>query len=308
MAGIPWRCGPFLLCAFLVCVARVAYAEPPAQSVHWGSIAFPDHDQSLTLSTTVVDRFTEFDGEGRRYNDIRETMGFNFFTASWTQPLARYSGWNFNVTAGGGPTRDGPSRFLQNDVVHKFRGLTPVPVGEKREANDFMLSSSLTRWFSFLGSQEAFFAGIGAAGGSLYYEPYAQAGFRRLALLELLPLIGDYLRFSAMGRYGRPYSGAAFHQVAPQSYLGQASVGLGNYRCWEEQAPWEIELAVTFDSGLFVDHRGDSLEERFVSLALRYSALTFETWNDLVNQKDYGPTFGARVTFDVLYAYERWWH
>ena len=145
MAGIPWRCGPFLLCAFLVCVARVAYAEPPAQSVHWGSIAFPDHDQSLTLSTTVVDRFTEFDGEGRRYNDIRETMGFNFFTASWTQPLARYSGWNFIVTAGGGPTRDGPSRFLQNDVVHKFRGLTPVPVGEKREANDFMLSSSLNR-------------------------------------------------------------------------------------------------------------------------------------------------------------------
>jgi len=67
-------------------------------------------------------------------------------------------------------------------------------------------------------------------------------------------------------------------------------------------------LAVTFDSGLFVDHRGDSLEERFVSLALRYSAFTFETWNDLINQKDYGPTFGARLTLDLLYAYERWWH
>jgi len=292
----------------LLVISPVAYAEPPAQSVHWGSIAFPDHDQALTLSTTVVDRFTEFDGEGKRYNDIRETMGFNFFTASWTEPLVRYPGWNFNVTAGGGPTRDGPSRFLQNDVVHKLRGFTPVPVGEKREANDFMLSGSLTRWFSLPGSGDVFFAGIGGAGGSLYYEPYIQVGFRRLAILEPLPLIGDYLRFSAMGRYGRPYSGAAFHQVAPQSYLGQASVGLGNYRCWKDHTPWEIELAVTFDSGLFVDHRGDSLEERFVSLALRYSAFTFETWNDLINQKDYGPTFGARLTLDLLYAYERWFY
>ena len=60
-------------------------------------------------------------------------------------------------------------------------------------------------------------------------------------------------------------------------------------------------------SGLFVDHRGDSLQERFFSIALRYSAVTFETWNDLINQKDYGPTFGARLTLDMLPAYERWW-
>ena len=150
-----------------------------------------------------------------------------------------------------------------------------------------------------------FFAGIGAA-GSLYYEPYAQIGFRRLAL-DPLPVTGDYLSFSSLGRYGRPYSGIAFHRVAPQSYLGQASIGLGNYRHWDECTPWQIEVAVTFNSGLFVDHRGDSLEERFVSIALRYSAVTFETWNDLINQKDYGPTFGARLTLDMLPAYERWW-
>jgi hypothetical protein len=54
-----------------------------------------------------------------------------------------------------------------------------------------------------------------------------------------------------------------------------------------------------------VDHRGDSLEERFVTAALRISAVTIETWNDLINQKDYGPTFGARVTLDMLYLYHR---
>ena len=101
----------------------------------------------------------------------------------------------------------------------------------------------------------------------------------------MIPFLGDYLRVSALGRYGRPFSGAAFHQVAPQSYLAQASVGLGNYQHWKDSTPWEIELAVTVDSGLFVDHRGDALEERFVSLALRYSAFTFETWNDLINQR-----------------------
>ena len=198
-------------------VPGLALAEAPPHSVHWGAIAFPDHDPTLTLSAALLDRFTEFDGEGRRYNDIREPMGLNFFTLSWTKPLAPLPGWNLNLTAGGGPTRDGPSRFLQNDVVHKFRGLTEVPVGNKREANDFMLSGSLTRWFSLLGSNDAFFAGLGGAGGSLYYEPYVQAGFRRLALFAPVPLLGDYLRVSALARYGRPFSGAAFHQVAPQS-------------------------------------------------------------------------------------------
>ncbi len=298
----------FLLLVIYFCAyAESALAEPPPQSVHWGAMAFPDHDPTLTLSTAVLDRFTQFDGAGKRYNDINQTMGFNFFALSWTKPLTQLPGWNLNLTAGGGPTRDGPSRFLQNDVVHKLRGFDPVPVGEKRDANDFMISSSLTRWFSLLGSTDSFFIGIGGAAGSLYYEPYAQTGFRRLALLPI-PFVSDYLRFSGLARYGRPYSGAAFHQVAPQSYLAQVSASLGNYTKWKDSTPWEIEFALTIDSGLFVDHRGDSLEERFASLALRYSAFSFETWNDLVNQKDYGPTFGARFTIDLLYIYNRWWH
>lgn len=117
--------------------------------------------------------------------------------------------------------------------------------------------------------------------------------------------MSDYIRFSALARYGRPFGGAAFHEVADHSYIGQASVGIGNYRRKDCDTPWEIEVAITVDSGLFLDHRGDSLEERFVTAALRYSAVTFETWNDLINQKDYGPTFGARVTLDVLYLYDR---
>ncbi|MGH7235641.1 MAG: hypothetical protein ACREIO_04590, partial [Nitrospiraceae bacterium] len=114
-------------------------------------------------------------------------------------------------------------------------------------------------------------------------------------------------RFSAMGRYGRLYGGSAYPVVAPQSYLGQVSVGVGNYQPEkEDRSSWEIELAMTIDSGLFVDGKGDAIEERFVSAAFRYSAVTFETWNDLVNQKDYGPTFGARLTVDLLHIYRTW--
>ena len=43
-----------------------------------------------------------------------------------------------------------------------------------------------------------------------------------------------------------------------------------------------------------------------LSAAFRYSSVTFETWNDLVNQKDYGPTFGARLTVDLLDIYHAW--
>ncbi len=290
--------------ATLLVWTQPCWAEATAQSTHWGALAFPDHDRTLALGFTT-DRFTEFDGAGKRYNDMRQTDGFNFWSLSWTERLERFKGWNTNLTVGAGPTDDRVSRYLQNDAVHKLRGQTPVPVGATRDATDFMASGTLTKWTGLGGSDDVFFYGVGGAAGSLYYEPYAQMGFRRLSLLEFVPVVSDYVRFSALGRYGRPFSGAAFHEVANYSYLGQASVGIGNYRRTDCDTPWEIELGLTVDSGLFVDHRGNSLEERFATVALHVSAVTIETWNDLINQKDYGPTFGARMTLDLLYLYDR---
>ena len=39
-----------VIAVLLFLLAALVHAEPPAQSVHWGSIAFPEHEQSLTLS------------------------------------------------------------------------------------------------------------------------------------------------------------------------------------------------------------------------------------------------------------------
>jgi len=278
--------------------------------VHWGAIAYPERDETL-LAGLTLNRFTEFDGDQppRRYNAISQTMGFNMATVSWTHRLSTLKGWNTNLTVGAGPTSDNPTHDLQN-LVHDIRNFNRVPVGATRSAVDFAIDGSVTRWVSLTGQQESFFLGLGASGGSLYFEGYGRAGLRRLSLAEVaeriagaspaaLKTFSQYVRFSAMGRYSRLGSGAAFHEVAPQSYMGQGSVSVGNYD-QDGVATWELEVAFTIDSGLFVDLKGDAIEERFGSIALRLPYVTLETWNDLINHKDYGPSFGASVMVDLL--------
>lgn len=102
-----------------------------------------------------------------------------------------------------------------------------------------------------------------------------------------------------MGRMAQAYAGPAFRYIAPQNYIIQTSVSWGIYD--ERPFPkFEIETGVSLDSGLFVDFQGKTLEERFVSLVtIRIRNFAFETWNDMVNRKDYGPTYGLRLTLDV---------
>ncbi|HXF93772.1 MAG TPA: hypothetical protein VNK46_13545 [Nitrospiraceae bacterium] len=44
------------------------------------------------------------------------------------------------------------------------------------------------------------------------------------------------------------------------------------------------------------------MEERFWTGAMRIRRLTFETWNDQLNRKDYGPTYGFAITYDIYSA------
>lgn len=310
------------LALFSFSFISIGQAESPAPSVHWGAIGYPENDRTL-LAGLTVNRFTEFDGAGKRFNDIQETAGFNFATVSWTERLTRFrsmtfTGWTTNLTVGVGPTQDGLSRFLQNDVVHKLRELTEVPVGTKRDGTDFMLTGSLTKWKTLFGRREEGFFGIGFAGGTLYYEPFVRAGIRRLSLADMVKAFGGqdvrpirtfshFFRFSAMGRYGGIFESGTYRTLAPHSVLGQASISLADYRFEETFPPrWEIEVAASIDSGLFVDLQDEAIEERFVSLAITVPYVTFETWNDLINQKDYGPTFGLRLTLDLLQIYDEW--
>jgi hypothetical protein len=300
----------------IVCCALLSkevWGESPAPSVHWGSISYPDQERLLETGLTL-NRFTEFNSSRSRYNSIQETSGFNFGTISWTEHLKQHPGWSGNVTVGAGPTRDDPTNALQNQWVHRWLGFSRVPVGSVREATDFMVDGSLTRWFTLLGAERTGFVGGGASMGSLYQEVFARAGVRRLSIAGLLgvseegtgvvPTIVRSVRVSAMGRYSRLGTSAAYHEVAPHSLLGQISVSVGDYSGNPFRPSWELEFAYTVDSGLFVSPSGNSIEEQFGSVALRVGFVTLEAWNDGINGRDFGPTYGGRFMIDLFYLTE----
>lgn len=299
--------------ALSLALQPVSWAENVAPGAHWGAIDFPDRDPSL-LAGFTVNRFTEFNGRRERFNAITETAGFNFATVSWTDRLKALPEWSGTLTIGAGATGENPSIHLQNSFLHRTTGQSAIPVDQTRSGADAMVGGSLTRWSPLFASRDTGFAGVGVAGGSLYQEVYGRVGFRELSLGELttwlfphsdpwlLNGLSQFVRFSAMGRYSRLFAGSAYSGdvMADQSYLGQASVSLADFG-GEDAAPprWAIEVAVTYDSGLFVSPTGRWVTRRFGSVALHFPYGTLESWNDWVGSTDSGPTYGFTLLFDV---------
>lgn len=110
-----------------------------------------------------------------------------------------------------------------------------------------------------------------------------------------------------MVRAGRVATGAAFHDLANASYTAQGSISYGWYDT-QSLRPWmEIEVGATIDSGIFNGAQGDSLEERFWTVAFRVHPFTFESWNDQLNSKDFGPTYGGRLMIDLYFLLPDSW-
>ena len=305
------------LCVMLLLgIATNIFAESPAPTVHWGGLAYPDQVNTLSIGYTG-NRFTEFDGNMARYNKIRETMGFNFGSLSWTQHWKQLEGISTNITIGAGPTGEQPTRYLQNEFIHdSLFGIPKVKVNRTRDEFDAMVDASATYWHEVLGAPRVFFLGGGISTGSLYTEGFGRVGIRRLPIGCLLAEVmcqGDMkdqnvalqflkgVRISGMARLGGLRTAAAFPEgtVSPQSYLGQMSVSWGVYDELGGEPFFEIEGGYTIDSGLFTDAKGSTLEERFWSLGFRVRNFSFETWNDQANRKDFGPTYGLRFTYNL---------
>jgi hypothetical protein len=294
-------------------------AETPAPFIHWGALSYPDQEPALELGLSLF-RFTEFNGEGERFNGINETIGINFVTLTWSEHFTNtFENWSTNFTLGIGPTRNQPTEWLQNDLIHDgLWGIEPVPVGNKRKQTDFSISGSLTRWWALAGQKRILYLSGGIQSGSLFHEAFARTGFRRWSPLHTFEffkgkqdgIVADLirpLRFSGMVRAARIETGAAFHDLANTAYTAQGSISYGWY---DKQTlhPWfEVELGATIDSGIFNGVLGDSLEERFWTAAIRAYPFTFETWNDQLNSKDYGPTYGARLTMDLYFLLPDSW-
>jgi hypothetical protein len=297
----------------------VTWSETPAPFIHWGALSYPDQERSLELGLSLF-RFTEFNGKGERFNGISETIGINFVTLSWTEHLTdTFENWSTNFTLGIGPTRNQPTEWLQNDLIHDgLWGIEPVPVGDKRRETDFSISGSLTRWWKIAGQKRILYLSGGGQSGSLFHEVFARTGFRRWPPVQTIEYFkGNQdgvvaslfrpLRLSGMVRASRLETGSAFKDLANTTYTAQGSISYGWY---DEQTlhPWfEVEIGATIDSGIFNGEFGDSLEERFWTAAIRAYPFTLETWNDQLNSKDYGPTYGARLTMDVYFLLPDSW-
>jgi hypothetical protein len=91
--------------------------------------------------------------------------------------------------------------------------------------------------------------------------------------------------------------------VAAQSYLGQVSLSFGDYRSGSRPR-WELEVGVSIDSGLFVDRRGNSIEQTYGTVALRGPGISIELWDDVIADKDQGPTFGTTILIDLFRVIE----
>ncbi len=312
----------FLACVLVTSEALTPLevrAETPAPFIHWGALSYPDQEPSLEMGFSVF-RFTEFNGEGEKFNGIDETIGINFITLSWTNHLTNtFENWSTNFTLGIGPTRNQPTEWLQNDVIHDgLWGIPTVPVEDKRKQTDFAVSGTLTRWWGIMGQKRMLYLGGGGQTGSLFHELFARAGVRRWSPVRTIEYLNGRqkgtvasifrpLGFSGMVRASRIATGAAFRDLANAAYTAQGSITYGWY---DEHTlhPWlEVEFGATIDSGIFNGELGDSLEERFWTFALRAYPFTFETWNDQLNSKDFGPTYGGRLTMDLYFLLPDSW-
>lgn len=293
----------------VVLLSTPVSGESPAPSVHWGSMAFPDQYSTFTGGLTL-NRFTPTDGLGNKYDStVENTLGFNLITVSWTQHWhGTWEGWSTNLTAGISPTADEPTQYFQNKVVHQLRQLPTVPTVDPRKETDVMIDGSLTRWFPLF-RPKVIFMGGGFSVGTIYQQGFLRAGIRRMPITPTLysGSWGDVsARVSALGRISYQDNGAVLHAVRQTAGLVQPSIAFGQYVTTEtgETIPtWEIEFALMWDSGIFVNVTGQSQEQFAWAIAASAGPLRFETWNDSMGniaERDYGPTYGAMLTLDVL--------
>lgn len=171
-----------------------------------------------------------------------------------------------------------------------------------------MIDGSITRWFP-LWTPKAIFIGGGFSVGTIYQQGFLRAGLRRLQISPTLyhsERWGDVsLRASALGRISYQSNGAVMHATRSTAGLVQPSIAFGQYRTVDgETIPtWEIEFALMWDSGIFVNPTGQSQKQFAWSLAASAGPLRFETWNDSMGhiaERDYGPSYGASLTLDML--------
>lgn len=321
---------------FLLPLPELA-AQLAGPGAHWGTsiYAVAHAEERFSLETY---RFTQFSSTGSQHpSQIQETAGINLSKLSITREMMidRKNRLTWTLEGGVGLSNDQPSEWLQNDYLHAIRHLDKVPVGQRRNATEFVAAGALNYW---IGTQEPHkphdsgqdtawryeaFAGAGLATGTLYSESFAHAGG---ALWQR----DANTRVSLLARTSWPDGGQAYPRTANWNNLVQLGVSyvpsdyyLGadgtartitgelfqrknlNPLNWPSALHTligrpECGLYFTWDSGFFATPAGSEIDTQFISLRFDWpTGMRMETFNDMLNGTDYGPSFGMLVSWDL---------
>ena len=316
---------PTLLAATTLMLAVAAAAQAPAPDPHWGADAFPRRDDWLRAGLSFS-RFTEYSYEGQRYpSDVDESTGFNQLVLSRNDVPSWCSFASYRVQAGIGFSNDQPTRFLQNDFLHPLLNIDEVRVEDTRSEFELTAGGDLTfwspEWAVFGGSDAAplardgieLFGGGGAALGTIYNEAFVHAG-ALYRTPEITPWLFGWhhgvFELGVLGRGNATRPGDAYRRVSEFSFVGQTSIAWEPTRPQDETWLGNPSLAVilTWDSGLFLDaNDGDPLDTSFVSFRAEWpGGMIFETWNDMYNGTDFGPSYGFQISWDLLALTRSW--
>jgi hypothetical protein len=289
---------------------------------HWGATILPA-DRPELRAGLHFDRFTEFSKTGQVFNEIHETAGFNLLSVSYTENTPADPDLYFTLAGGLGYDGDQPTRFLQNDYVHKILGQLGVPVGATRDGVEYAASGSVTKWFDGprlfdsgevpdeTGWRTRFFLGAGFSTGTIYHETFANLG---ATLFVPDAILGRRFRATLTNRFAFPTGEDTFSDLADFSDVTQASFGLvpehvhTDFPVLEFLGNPEFGVTLTHDSGFF-ERNGKPIETWFAGVYVQWpTGLRFETWNDFANGTDFGPTYGFLISVDLftLFHNTRW--
>lgn len=335
--------GWIVVAAGLVSVAHAQQGRAP--DPHWGAENYPRRDYewrgNLSLNRFTVYSSTSFDPNnpdtGRYNNDVRRSGGFNLFNVQHTAEIdfSPRRKWTYTWNLGVGYAGEEPTETLQNDYVHRLRGLRDVPVAQSESGFMWSAGGAVNYWFgdyshvldrAELDDSSTRFSGVVGFGGvasTLFYEPEIHIG--------LEADIPDWnIRIRGLHRVSVPIGGEIYRDVADLSQVTQGSIyyvpsnyytnpRLADLWDWRNLVPdrWfsglhtllgrpEVGLHVTHDTGLFEDVQNDGISTWFVSASVEWSSgVRVELWNDMLNGTDRGPTFGLLLGVDLMTFYDK---
>ena len=307
-------------------------------SAHFGALAYPTPDRIWEAGVNL-DRFTEFtkpadsaaavrdglrDNKTRHYA-LRTTLGINsayvMRTYHWREMSSIIRLGAFTGTVG-----DNPSRFLQNNFRHRDAGYQFIPVGHVTKAGLIGAFGGIDRWgdvaptwwgheFS-LGS----YYGVDGMTSNLYDEVALRFGTRlHLSRSVMWPTVGASYRWGVYVRQQKNLNEAprdtgakSMRDVIANTYglkMLSLRLPLDEWASNRGLVP-AVEVGYSWHSAFFLARpfgqtTFQRLPEKFLTLSAQWGGGDFsiETYNDLVNDKDIGPSFGVRTYL----RWRRWW-